>query len=127
MTYSYTVTAEDVAAGKVLNKVTVTDPLDPTNPVEDEVEVPKHSSTIIVSNPPPSVTDPEPVDDPKIAAKPARALPKTATAYRAPERSHDCIRGITCFVPQVSAFDARGLTVLVCEFFENYKCFFLVQ
>ncbi|MDI9469236.1 MAG: Cna B-type domain-containing protein [Bacillota bacterium] len=45
--YSYTVTEADVAAGHVLNKVTVTDPADPENPGEDEETVPRSSYTVV--------------------------------------------------------------------------------
>ncbi|MDI9471238.1 MAG: Cna B-type domain-containing protein [Bacillota bacterium] len=47
LTYSYTMTEADAAAGHVLNKVTVTDPADPENPEEDEETVPKSSYTVV--------------------------------------------------------------------------------
>ncbi|MGI6236934.1 MAG: DUF7507 domain-containing protein, partial [Candidatus Excrementavichristensenella sp.] len=47
LTYSYKVTEADVAAGTVLNAVKATDPDDPDNPVEDELEVHKPSYTVV--------------------------------------------------------------------------------
>ncbi len=44
--YTYTVTADDVAAGSVLNRVAVSDPLNPDEPIEDEVTVHKPSYTV---------------------------------------------------------------------------------
>ena len=45
-TYVYKVTSEDIAAGTVLNRVVVSDPLNPEEPVEDDVTVPKPSYTV---------------------------------------------------------------------------------
>ncbi len=47
LTYDYTVTGDDVTAGKVLNTITVTDPSNPDNPVEDELTVSKASFTVL--------------------------------------------------------------------------------
>ena len=46
LTYTYTITDEDVANGHVLNVVSVTDPLDPENPQEDDEEIFKPSYTV---------------------------------------------------------------------------------
>ena len=51
LTYSYQVTEADVTAGRVLNKVTVTDPKDPNHPRTDEIVTPKSSDP----TPPPPV------------------------------------------------------------------------
>ncbi|MDI9469171.1 MAG: LPXTG cell wall anchor domain-containing protein, partial [Bacillota bacterium] len=46
LTYSHQVTAEDVARGSVLNRVTVTNPADPDRPIKDETEVFRPSFTV---------------------------------------------------------------------------------
>ena len=46
LTYTYIITEEDVANGHVLNVVSVTDPLDPENPQEDDEEIFKPSYTV---------------------------------------------------------------------------------
>jgi uncharacterized repeat protein (TIGR01451 family) len=47
LTYTYTVTVDDVAAGSVTNVVSVTDPDDPNNPVEDTTTTPKPGFTVV--------------------------------------------------------------------------------
>jgi len=44
--YTYVVTSADVAAGSVLNEVTVTDPLNPDEPVEGELSIVKPVYTV---------------------------------------------------------------------------------